>query len=159
VQLFDCAFGGTDTARTTGGDPMTDRIERELELPASPERVWETLTEPELLAEWLADEVTLDLRPGGEASFRTDGEARSGWIEEVSPPSGADGRDGSGRLTFWWAPDGEPASRVELVLSPTGRDTTRLRIVETRPLEVLDLVGIPLPGPGNVRYGPALVAA
>ncbi len=38
-------------------------------------------------------------------------------------------------------------------------DTTRLRIVETRPLEVLDLVGIPLPGHGGARYGPALVAA
>jgi hypothetical protein len=48
---------------------------------------------------------------------------------------------------------------VELVLSPTDRGTTWLRIVETRPLEILDLVGIPLPGPGGAHYGPALVAA
>jgi uncharacterized protein YndB with AHSA1/START domain len=141
---------------------MTEQIERQLELPASPARVWESLTEPELLAEWLADEVTLELRPGGEASFRSGDEVRSGWIEEVVAPVAGSGReDGgeSGRLTFWWAQDGEPASRVELVLSPTDRATTLLRIVETRPLEILDLVGVPLPGLGGARYGPALVAA
>ncbi|HEY3726863.1 MAG TPA: SRPBCC domain-containing protein [Solirubrobacteraceae bacterium] len=141
---------------------MTDRIERQLELPVSPVRVWESLTDPELLAEWLADEVTLELRPGGEASFRNGDELRSGWIEEVvapAPDSDLDDRGESGRLTFWWAHDGEPASRVELVLSLTDRATTLLRIVETRPLEILDLVGVPLPGHGGVRYGPALVAA
>lgn len=39
---------------------------------------------------------------------------------------------------------------------------TRLRVVETRPLEVLDLVGIPVRsagGAGGASYGPALVAA
>ena len=63
------------------------------------------------------------------------------------------------RLTFWWAVDDEPASRVELRIDE--RDTgTRLRIVETRPLEVLDLVGVPLPrAGGGAGYGPALVAA
>jgi uncharacterized protein YndB with AHSA1/START domain len=137
---------------------LTERIERELDLPASPSRVWQSLTHPDLLAEWLADEVTLDLRPGGEAGFRIGDEHRSGWIEEVSPPLPEAERD-RGRLTFWWAPDGEPASRVELILSPSGRDGTRLRIVETRPLELLDLVGIPLGGYGSRGYGPALVAA
>jgi hypothetical protein len=34
-----------------------------------------------------------------------------------------------------------------------------LRVVETRPLHALDLVGIPLPGTGGAGYGPALVAA
>jgi hypothetical protein len=63
------------------------------------------------------------------------------------------------RLTFWWAADGEPASRVEVALWRSGEETTRLRIVETRPLEVLDLVGMPLPGHGSHRFGPALVAA
>jgi hypothetical protein len=156
---------------------MTDRIERELELPASPARVWESLTDPRLLAQWLADEVRLELRPGGEASFRMGELVRSGWIEEVRPPlPGPDRNDGepmlpvpdrpdpgderaSGRLTFWWAQDGEPASRVELILWQTDRDTTLLRIAETRPLEILDLVGVPLPGHGGSRYGPALVAA
>ncbi len=54
--------------------------------------------------------------------------------------------------------DDEPASRVELKIEERG-DGTRLRVVETRPLEVLDLVGVPLPGLGGAGYGPALVAA
>jgi len=141
---------------------MTDRIERELELPASPARVWESLTDPELLVGWLADEVSLDLRPGGDASFRTGEMVRTGWIEEVRPPIRSSEREGehqNGRLTFWWSQDGEPASRVELMLWQVDPMSTRLRIVETRPLEILDLVGVPLPGPGASRYGPALVAA
>jgi uncharacterized protein YndB with AHSA1/START domain len=144
---------------------MTDRIEREMDLPASPARVWRSLTDPDQAARWLADEVMLELWPGGEASFRIGERQYLGWVEEVRPPAGdrsQDGGDGGrelGRLTFWWAQDGEPASRVELVLYPGQRDGTRLRIVETRPLETLDLVGIPLPGQGGARFGPALVAA
>ncbi|MBV9417461.1 MAG: hypothetical protein JO363_20920 [Solirubrobacterales bacterium] len=62
------------------------------------------------------------------------------------------------RLTFWWAVDDEPASRVELRIDAHG-GSTRLRVVETRPLDVLDLIGVPLPGAGGANYGPALVAA
>lgn len=138
---------------------MTDRIERELELPASAARVWTSLTDPDLLAEWLADEAMLELRPGGEARFRIGELTKTGWVEEIAPPDPDASDPEAGRLVFWWAQDGEPASRVELTLWRTARDATRLRIVETRPLEVLDLVGIPLPGHGGARYGPALVAA
>jgi uncharacterized protein YndB with AHSA1/START domain len=133
---------------------MTDRIERELELPASPSEVWLALTDPAWLAGWLADEVTLELVPGGEARFRIGDQVRSGWVEEIAPPD-----DGGGRLAFWWAHDDEPATRVELALTPTNDGATRLRVVESRPLEILDLVGVPLPGVGGSRYGPALVAA
>ncbi len=147
-----------------------ESIERELDLPASPAEVWESLTDPDLLAQWLADEVTLELRPGGEASFRVGDELRSGWVEEIVAPVQAEPvqaepdqaeRDRA-RLTFWWAPDGEPASRVQLTLIALNTDTTRLRIVESRPLEILDLIGVPLPGQaghGNPRSGPLLVAA
>jgi uncharacterized protein YndB with AHSA1/START domain len=139
---------------------MTDRIERELELPAPPDEVWQAVTDPAWLALWLADEVTLELTPGGEARFRTGDRIRSGWVEAISPPDtpAAEGR-GNGWLAFWWAHDEEPASRVELSLIPIGSDRTLLRVVETRPLEILDLVGIPLPGLGGATYGPALVAA
>lgn len=133
---------------------MTDRIERELELPAPSEEVWEALTDPERLAGWLADEVSLDLRPGGDASFRDGDTMRRGWVEEVSPPDGA---AGEGRLAFWWASDNEPATRVELTLEPTP-DGTRLRVVETRPLELLDAIGTPLFGSGSASFGPELVA-
>jgi uncharacterized protein YndB with AHSA1/START domain len=124
---------------------MSDRIERELWLPVPPEAVWEAITGDG----WLADRVVFDLRPGGDAEFESDGRVRTGWIEEVCEPE---------RLSFWWAPDDEPASRVELFIEEHG-DATRLRVVETRPLEVLDLVGTPLPGASGRTFGPALVAA
>ncbi len=125
---------------------MSERVERELRVDsASAEEVWEAVVGPG----WLADEVYLDLQPGGEAHFRSGEEIKSGWVEEVDAPH---------RLAFWWAVDGEPASRVELTIRPEA-DCTRVRVVETRPLDVLDLVGIPLPGTGGASYGPALVAA
>ena len=124
---------------------MTERIERELWLPATPDVVWDAVTSDG----WLADHVRIDLRPGGDAHFDSGDHARTGWVEDVSIPE---------RLTFWWSVDDEPASRVELRIEE--RDAgTRLRIVETRPLEVLDLVGVPLRGAGGATYGPALVAA
>ena len=36
---------------------MTDTIEREIELPATVQTVWQALTDPDCLSEWLADEV------------------------------------------------------------------------------------------------------
>jgi len=124
---------------------MTDRIERELWLPATPQEVWDAVTSDG----WLGDRVSLELRPGGDAEFESDGQVRTGWVEDVSMPE---------RLSFWWAVDDEPASRVELRIQE--RDYgTRLRIVETRPLDRLDLVGVPLPGAGGASFGPALVAA
>jgi uncharacterized protein YndB with AHSA1/START domain len=139
---------------------MTERIERELELDASPSEVWQALTDRDWLAEWLADEVFLELRPGGEARFRFGDSERSGWVEELTPPR-PDGRSGRvlARLTFWWAQDEEPASRVELELTAEESSRTLLRVTETRPLELLDLVGLRLPGAGGGTYGPALVAA
>lgn len=137
---------------------MTELIRREMNLEATPEEVWAALTDPDLLGAWLADEAWLELWPGGEARFVIDGRERAGWVEEAAAPP-SDGR-GEGRLTFWWADDGEPASRVELTLRRLdGGPGTRLRVVETRPLEVLDLVGVPLPGHGGRRFGPALVTA
>jgi uncharacterized protein YndB with AHSA1/START domain len=124
---------------------VSDRIERDLWLPVSREAVWEAITGDG----WLADRVLLDLRPGGDAEFESDGLVRTGWVEDVSAPE---------RLSFWWATGDEPASRVELLIEQRG-EATRLRVVETRPLEVLDLVGMPLPGAGGRTFGPALVAA
>jgi uncharacterized protein YndB with AHSA1/START domain len=132
--------------------PMTDQIERELVLPASPEQVWEVITGPG----WLADEVQLELVPGGDAQFSSGGWRKQGWVEEAVPP-GMDGEE-EGRLTFWWGADGDPDTRVELSLEPECDGATRLRVVESRPLEVLDVTGIPLPGAGGSSYGPAMLA-
>jgi uncharacterized protein YndB with AHSA1/START domain len=137
---------------------MTEMIERELELDVSPGELWAAVTDPGWLESWLADAVRLELWPGGEARFTIGDRIRRGWVEEVSAPA-ANGRDrGAGRLAFWWAEDGEPASRVELALVPLDSGT-RLRVVETRPLQVLDLVGVPLPGHSGLNFGPSLVAA
>jgi uncharacterized protein YndB with AHSA1/START domain len=134
---------------------MTDLIERELSLPAPADDVWDAVTDPDRLAGWLADEVTLELWPGGEASFRFGDEVRAGWVEEVAAPT----EEESGRLAFWWAQDDEPASRVELIVTALDELVTSLRVVETRPLEILDLVGIPIRGYGQTQFGPSLVAA
>ncbi len=141
---------------------MTDLIERELALPVPAADVWRAITDPEWLSGWLADDVELDLRPGGDARFLFGDELRSGWVEEVSAPASVeDSQTGAARLAFWWARDDEPASRVELVLTPVSATETHLRVVETRPLEILDLVGVPLGGNGHrqTRFGPSLVAA
>jgi uncharacterized protein YndB with AHSA1/START domain len=124
---------------------MTDRIERELVLDAPPEAVWDAITGPG----WLAEEVHFDLRPGGEASFRSGESFKRGWVEEA---------DERVRLAFWWESDGEPATRVELTIEAC-EEGSMLKVSETRPLDVLDLVGVPLPGAGGARFGPALVAA
>ncbi len=124
---------------------MSDQIERELVIDASPEEVWDAVVSDG----WLAEQVELEMVPGGEATFRSSEQEKGGWVEEAHAPE---------RLVFWWASDDEPATRVELTLDPIGRGT-RLRVVETRPLEILDLVGIPLPGRGGAHHGPALLAA
>jgi uncharacterized protein YndB with AHSA1/START domain len=128
---------------------MGDRVERETVLPAPRELVWELVVSDG----WLADSVRFELEPGGEASFASDdGDSRDGWVEEAVAPA---------RLAFWWAQGDEPATRVEVVLdSLDDGASTRLHVVETRPLDVLDLVGTPLSQPGGgTFYGPALVAA
>jgi uncharacterized protein YndB with AHSA1/START domain len=133
---------------------MIDQIERELRLPATPQEVWEVVTD----SGWLADDVSLELVPGGEANFSSEDWSKSGWVEEAVPPDPGD--DGSGRLIFWWSTDGEPATRVELTLEPEGEGATRLRVVEARPLDALDVFGIPLPRTsGGSGTGPAMLVA
>ncbi len=39
-------------------------IRREIVLPAPREDVWDALTDPDRLAEWFANDVDFDLRPG-----------------------------------------------------------------------------------------------
>lgn len=130
---------------------MDDRVQRELWLEASAQEVWEAVTE----ASWMAEEAQLELCPGGEAWFLCEDGERIGWVEEAQPPA-SDGR--AGRLAFWWAAEGEPASRVELTVEELAHGT-RVRVVEARPLEILDLVGMPLRRSDGRSYGPALVAA
>ncbi len=95
-------------------------IRREIVLPAPREEVWEALTDPERLADWFANDVDFDLRPGGGASFRwSNGEERTATVTEVDPER---------RLAFEWDDEGE----VEFTLDDDV-DGTRLTVVETAP--------------------------
>ncbi len=117
---------------------MEDAVERELVVPEEPEQVWESLSEPE----WLGEDAHIELEPAGEVRA---GE-RSGFVEEAEEPR---------RLTFWWAAEGEESTRVELELLPDADGGTRIRVVESRPLALLDAVGpefaleLGLPRPGT----------
>jgi uncharacterized protein YndB with AHSA1/START domain len=95
-------------------------IEREIVLPSPREDVWEALTEPERLEDWFANDVDIDLRPGGGARFRwSDGEERHATVVEVEPER---------RLTFEWEDEG----LVEFTLEDDP-DGTRLVVVESSP--------------------------
>lgn len=100
-------------------------------LPASPEVVFEALTEPESFAQWMGpegsevtvEEMTLALGgrfaflvtlPGGGPQFRL-----FGFYEEIDPPK---------RLVHSWATEGdEEVSTVVFDLEPHG-DGTRLQL-------------------------------
>jgi uncharacterized protein YndB with AHSA1/START domain len=97
---------------------------KEITLPASPEEVWESLAEPA----WLGEDASIDLRPDGDVAAGD----RTGFVEEVEE---------SRRLVFWWSAPDEDATRVELELEEDG-DETIVRVVESRPLAMLDLYGV-----------------
>ncbi len=103
-------------------------VERSVLLDAAPAEVWEALTDPAaLLGEWLADEVELDPREGGELVCRFgDGEERRGEVALVEEAE---------RLAFrWWrdrGPGHEPEeSRVDLFVDAVA-EGTRVTVVET----------------------------
>lgn len=112
-----------------------ETAESETVVPASPEETWDAITDPGQVGEWFAEDAELDLRPGGDLVI---GE-RSGFVEEVDAPS---------RFVFWWASEGEESSRVEIDLEPAVGGGTRVRVVETRPLQAL----------GSIAAGPQLAA-
>lgn len=129
---------------------QVERVDRDVLIEASADDLWAVITDDG----WLAEQVELDLIPGGDARFIDPGSERTGWVEEAHAPCG----DDAGRLVFWWGPEGEPATRVELTLTPEGGLSTRLRVVESRPLEALELIGAPLPGQSGTSRGPAMLA-
>ena len=98
-------------------------VRRSVDLDAGAAEVWDAVTRPERLADWLeAAEVTFVPEPGAAGRFvGVDGEHRTAVVEEV-----VDER----RLVFrWWTDEGGAASRVELDLSPSPNGT-RLTVVE-----------------------------
>ena len=93
-------------------------VTREIVFPASPDEVWEALTDPEQLEEWFANDVELDVREGGDGVFRwDDGEERRAKVLVVEPGE---------RLVFDWADEGE----VEFTLEEV-EEGTRLLVRES----------------------------
>jgi uncharacterized protein YndB with AHSA1/START domain len=135
---------------------MPDEVTREQRLPATPDEVWETLTDSKALEGWFAEEAELELEPGGEARFRMPGgEQREGFVEEASPGE---------RLAFWWRPSNrpdEPLTRVEFSLVEIEGGTV-LRVVESRPAVSLEMLLLPtrehFPGPELRGRGPVALA-
>jgi uncharacterized protein YndB with AHSA1/START domain len=132
------------------GDEMADDVTRQTTVPTTPDDAWRSLTEPEGLAGWLGEPLELDLRPGGELRLAlADGEQRHGWVEAVEPER---------RLAFWWARDGEDATRVELELAPV-EEGTLVTVTESRPLALLELRAAELaPRQGESHGGPLALA-
>ena len=109
------------------------RIEREIEIDASPATVFEVITSPEHLTAWWPDEAVLDPIPGavGELVFgdRSSGQAHVPQITivDAQPPR---------LFSFRWVyPDGETARQgnsllVTFELAAHGAGT-RLRMTET----------------------------
>ena len=68
-------------------------VRKEVLFDAPRDEVWSALTDPERLEDWFANDVELDLRPGGGASFRwSNGEERQATVTEVEPER---------RLDYW----------------------------------------------------------
>ena len=128
VRLHDSA---TARLRYTGD---VVEVGREIVLAAPAEEVWQALTHADRLCEWFANEVELDLRPGGEGVFRwDDGSLRRASVEVVEPER---------RFAFRWREEaGEaPATRVEITLAETP-EGTRVSVTESAPLGPSALAG------------------
>jgi uncharacterized protein YndB with AHSA1/START domain len=96
-------------------------VRRQIVLSAPPAAVWRALTEADALAEWFANEVELELRPGGSGRFRWgDGSERFASVELVEREHA---------LGFRWADEHGLTSdvRLELEAVPEG---TRLTVTE-----------------------------
>ena len=96
-------------------------VERETLVEASPEEVWEALTDEDRLEEWLAPDVELDPTEGGEIAVRDGDDERSGTVETVEEGE---------RFAFTWSRPGEGESFVEFTIEalPGG---SRVTVVET----------------------------
>jgi uncharacterized protein YndB with AHSA1/START domain len=95
-------------------------VERETVLEAEPDRVWEALTDDELLSEWFAERARIDPREGGEVEFDCDDGSRRGTVQRV---------EAERELAFTWSRDGAGESLVTFSLEPV-EIGTRLTVVE-----------------------------
>jgi uncharacterized protein YndB with AHSA1/START domain len=102
-------------------DEKAPWVERETLVEATPEEVWEALTDEDRLEEWMAPEVELDPVEGGEIAVRDGESERAGTVETVEEHE---------RFAFTWSRPGEGDSFVEFTIEalPGG---SRVTVVET----------------------------
>ena len=102
-------------------DEKAPWVERDTLVEASPEEVWEALTDEDRLEEWLAPDVELDPTEGGEIAVRDGEDERAGTVETVEEDE---------RFAFTWSRPGEGESFVEFTIEalPGG---SRVTVVET----------------------------
>jgi uncharacterized protein YndB with AHSA1/START domain len=110
-----------DDASVAHPDEAAPWVERETLVEASPEEVWEALTDEGRLEEWMAPEVELDPVEGGEIAVRDGDDQRSGTVQTVEEHE---------RFAFTWSRPGEGESFVEFTIEalPGG---SRVTVVET----------------------------
>jgi uncharacterized protein YndB with AHSA1/START domain len=110
-----------DHEPATQPDEGTPWVERETLVEASPEEVWEALTDEDRLEEWMAPEVELDPVEGGEIAVRDGDDERKGTVETLEENE---------RFAFTWSRPGEGESFVEFTIEalPGG---SRVTVVET----------------------------
>lgn len=102
-----------------------EEVERTALLDTDPDSAWEAISDPDLLDDWLAEEVEMEPVEGSPARFVVDGTERHGVVREVE-----EGR----RISFTWREPEEPATLVELTLTPLGdQGPVHLTVTETAP--------------------------
>jgi uncharacterized protein YndB with AHSA1/START domain len=81
------------------------KVERTVELDASPDEVWRHLVSGELASLWMGGEMAMELRRGGRVTLRTPGSPEVfGTVEELSP--------GRSIIWTWRTAAGEPTQVV-----------------------------------------------
>lgn len=103
-------------------------IRRNVDLDVTAEELWQLVSDPARLADWLGETVDLDVRPGGTGAIRDDGVLKFVHVDHV---------DVGRRLSFsWWEPD-QPEQTAQVVFdiieAPGGG--SRLHITETLTLD------------------------
>lgn len=109
-----------------------DTIEREITIAAPPETVWSIITEADQISQWFGDEATIDLRPGGAATFtfKSHDVVSQAEVVTVEPHTRFAYRWISGRTSLGETVTDTNSTLVEFNLSPEG-EGTRLRLVES----------------------------
>jgi len=105
-------------------EPQQEVISRNVELDISVDQLWQLVSDPDGLTEWLGEAVDIDVQPGGAGTITDDGVLKFVHVDRV---------DAGRRLSFsWWEPD-QPQHTAHVVfeVAPAEGGRSRLSITET----------------------------